>query len=109
VAGRFGDAGNEIVIEELSAGRGQLHRDERRPACAADGLSQDHKRLRDGDAGRTPAAWVRTRPHPGDWLEVHARVMREVIEPTIRDWPPTACHSSGFLCRFDDRRQRRQR
>jgi phosphoribosylamine--glycine ligase len=24
--------------------------------------SQDHKRLRDGDQGRTPAAWARIRP-----------------------------------------------
>ena len=62
--GQFGDAGNEVVIEEFLQG------EEASFIVMADGrnvlplaTSQDHKRADDGDAGpEHRAAWARTRP-----------------------------------------------
>ena len=61
--GQFGDAGNEVVIEEFLEG------EEASFIVMADGknvlplaTSQDHKRLKDGDQAPTRAAWARTRP-----------------------------------------------
>ena len=62
-AGRFGAAGDTIVVEEFLEG------EEASFIALVDGshvlplaTSQDHKRLRDGDEARTPAAWAPTRP-----------------------------------------------
>ena len=61
--GRFGDAGDEVVVEEFLAGRGsQLHRDGRRRArAAARDLAGPQAPAATAIPGPTPAAWAPTR------------------------------------------------
>jgi phosphoribosylamine--glycine ligase len=93
LAGRFGSAGDEIVIEEFLQG------EEASFIVICDGThalpmatSQDHKRIRDGDEGPNTGGMGAYSPAPVVTAEVHARVMREVIEPR-QDSRPTACPS----------------
>ena len=54
--------------------------------------SQDHKRLRDGDAGPNTGGMGAYSPAPIVTPTVHARVMREVIQPADpRHGAPRAC------------------
>ena len=46
--------------------------------------SQDHKRLRDGDAGPNTGGMGAYSPAPVVTPKIHARVMREIIVPTIQ-------------------------
>ena len=59
--------------------------------------SQDHKRLHDGDRGPTPAAWAPIRRPPWSRPAVHARVMREIILPTLRGMEHDGIPYTGFL------------
>ncbi len=58
--------------------------------------SQDHKRIGDADTGPTPAAW-RLLAAPVVTPEVHARVMREVIAPTVAGMKAAGHPYTGFL------------
>jgi phosphoribosylamine--glycine ligase len=96
--GRFGDAGEEIVIEEFLEG------EEASFIVMSDGkhvlpmaTSQDHKRLRDGDEGPNTGGMGAYSPAPVVTPDVHARVMREVIEPTIRGLAADGMPFVGFL------------
>jgi phosphoribosylamine--glycine ligase len=96
--GRFGDAGAEIVIEQF------LHGEEASFIVMADGKqalplasSQDHKRLRDGDAGPNTGGMGAYSPAPVLTSEVHTRVMREIIAPTIRGLSEDGMPYTGFL------------
>jgi phosphoribosylamine--glycine ligase len=82
--GRFGEAGNEIVIEEFLDG------EEASFIVMCDGRhvlpmasSQDHKRLRDDDAGPNTGGMGAYSPAPVVTAAVHERIMREVIDPTF--------------------------
>ena len=59
--------------------------------------SQDHKRLLDGDAGPNTGGMGAYSPAPVVTPDVHARVMREIVQPAIagmaKDGPPF----TGFL------------
>jgi len=97
-AGRFGDAGQEVVIEEFLPG------EEVSFIVMADGrnilplaTSQDHKRLRDGDAGPNTGGMGAYSPAPLVTDALHARIMREVIEPTIRGLAADGMPYVGFL------------
>ena len=46
--------------------------------------SQDRKRLRDGDRGPNTGGMGAYSPAPVVTPEIHARVMREIIMPTIQ-------------------------
>jgi phosphoribosylamine---glycine ligase len=63
---------------------GQLHRHGRRRARAALATSQDHKARGDGDTGPNTGGMGAYSPAPVVTPAVHARIMREVIEPTVR-------------------------
>ncbi len=96
--GRFGDAGNEIVIEEFLDG------EEASFIVMCDGAhvlpmasSQDHKRLKDGDAGPNTGGMGAYSPAPVVTPAVHARIMREVIEPTVRGLAADGMPFTGFL------------
>jgi phosphoribosylamine--glycine ligase len=96
--GRFGAAGTEVVIEEFLAG------EEASFIVIADGrhvlpfaTSQDHKRVGDGDTGPNTGGMGAYSPAPVVTPAVHARVMREVIEPTIRGLAADGMPYTGFL------------
>jgi phosphoribosylamine--glycine ligase len=98
LAGRFGDAGNEIVIEEFLDG------EEASFIVMCDGRhvlpmasSQDHKRLLDADAGPNTGGMGAYSPAPVVTPVVHARIMREVIEPTVRGLAADGMPFTGFL------------
>jgi phosphoribosylamine--glycine ligase len=96
--GRFGDAGSEIVIEEFLEG------EEASFIVLCDGRhalpmasSQDHKRLLDGDEGPNTGGMGAYSPAPVVTPEVHARVMREIIEPTLAGLAADGMPFTGFL------------
>jgi phosphoribosylamine--glycine ligase len=96
--GRFGSAGDEVVIEEFLPG------EEASFIVIADGqralpfaTSQDHKRRDDGDRGPNTGGMGAYSPAPVVTPAIHARVMREVIEPTIRGLAADGMPYTGFL------------
>lgn len=96
--GRFGGAGAEVVIEEFLEG------EEASFIVMADGehmlplaTSQDHKRLGDADTGPNTGGMGAYSPAPVVTPALHARIMREVIEPTIRGLAAEGLAYTGFL------------
>ena len=59
--------------------------------------SQDHKRLLDHDEGPNPGGMGAYSPAPVVTAQVHARVMREVILPTIKGMEKDGIPYTGFL------------
>jgi phosphoribosylamine--glycine ligase len=97
-AGQFAEAGREVVIEEFLEG------EEASFIVMADGrhilplaTSQDHKRLNDGDQGPNTGGMGAYSPAPVVTPALHARVMREVIEPAIRGLAAEGMPYTGFL------------
>jgi phosphoribosylamine--glycine ligase len=95
---RMGDAGARVVVEEFLDG------EEASFIVMADGkhvlamaTSQDHKRLRDGDTGPNTGGMGAYSPAPVVTPQIHARVMREVIMPTIRGMEKDGIVYTGFL------------
>jgi phosphoribosylamine--glycine ligase len=98
VGNKMGSAGARVVIEECLVG------EEASFIVLADGRnalalasSQDHKRLKDGDQGPNTGGMGAYSPAPVVTLEVHARVMREVIQPTINGMAADGIPYTGFL------------
>ena len=96
--GQFGAAGREVVIEEFLPG------EEASFIVIADGghvlplaTSQDHKRLKDGDAGPNTGGMGAYSPAPVVTAAQHARIMREVIEPAVRGLAADGMPYTGFL------------
>jgi phosphoribosylamine--glycine ligase len=94
----MGAAGARVVIEECLEG------DEASFIVLADGLhalplasSQDHKRLLDADRGPNTGGMGAYSPAPVVTPAVHARVMREVIDPAIAGMRADGMPYSGFL------------
>lgn len=94
----FGDAGARVVIEEFLEG------EEASFISIVDGqvalpmaTSQDHKRVGDGDSGPNTGGMGAYSPAPVVTPEVHARVMREVVEPTVRGMREDGTTFTGFL------------
>ena len=95
---RYGDAGARIVIEEFWAG------EEASFIVMCDGknvlplaTSQDHKRLKDHDEGPNTGGMGAYSPAPIVTPEMHARVMREIINPTIHGMAKDGIVFTGFL------------
>ncbi|MCP2936470.1 phosphoribosylamine--glycine ligase, partial [Salmonella enterica subsp. enterica serovar Typhimurium] len=59
--------------------------------------SQDHKRLLDGDAGPNTGGMGAYSPAPVVTPEIHARVMREVIQPVLTGMALDGLPFTGFL------------
>lgn len=96
--GKLGEAGRRIVIEQYLEG------EEASFIVLADGRhalalasSQDHKRLLDGDRGPNTGGMGAYSPAPVVTPEVHARVMREVIQPAISGMEREGTPYVGFL------------
>lgn len=95
---RFGDAGSRVVIEDFLEG------EEASYIVMVDGkhvlamaTSQDHKRIGDGDTGPNTGGMGAYSPAPVVTDEVHARVMQQVIEPTVRGMAMEGNPYTGFL------------
>ncbi|KFL37309.1 phosphoribosylamine--glycine ligase [Arenimonas donghaensis] len=94
----FGEAGSRVVIEEFLDG------EEASFISMVDGevalamaTSQDHKRVGDGDTGPNTGGMGAYSPAPVVTPEVHARIMREVVEPTVRGMAADGVPFTGFL------------
>ena len=81
---KMGSAGSRVVIEDFLDGEEAsfIVRVDGRHALAL-ATSQDHKRLRDGDVGPNTGGMGAYSPAPVVTPSVHAKVMREVINPAI--------------------------
>jgi len=97
-AGRFGKAGDRVVVEEFLEG------EEASFIAMVDGqhvlplaTSQDHKRLRDDDEGPNTGGMGAYSPAPVVTPEIHDRVMREVMWPTVRALADENTPYVGFL------------
>jgi phosphoribosylamine---glycine ligase len=95
---KLGDAGARVVIEEFLAG------EEASFIVMVDGKhvlplasSQDHKRLQDGDQGPNTGGMGAYSPAPIVTPQLHARVMREIILPTVRGMEKEGIRYTGFL------------
>ena len=94
----FGAAGARVVIEEFLDG------EEASFISIVDGntalpmaTSQDHKRVFDGDAGPNTGGMGAYSPAPVVTPVVHARVMREIVQPTVRGMAADGMPFTGFL------------
>ncbi len=95
---RFGDAGARVVIEEFLEG------EEASFIVMVDGkhilplaTSQDHKRLLDRDEGPNTGGMGAYSPAPIVTPQLHARVMREIIQPTVQGMAKDGIPYTGFL------------
>jgi phosphoribosylamine--glycine ligase len=98
VGNTMGSAGARVVIEDFLEG------EEASFIVMVDGRnvlplasSQDHKRLLDGDRGPNTGGMGAYSPAPVVTPEVHARVMREVIQPVVDGMEAEGAPFSGFL------------
>ncbi len=94
----FGAAGSRVVIEEFLDG------EEASFISMVDGqsvlpmaTSQDHKRVGDGDTGPNTGGMGAYSPAPVVTPEVELRIMREVVEPTVRGMAADGMPFTGFL------------
>jgi len=95
---RFGDAGARVIIEEFLEG------EEASFIVMVDGknilplaTSQDHKRLMDNDEGPNTGGMGAYSPAPIVTPQLHARVMREIILPTVQGMAKDGIPYTGFL------------
>ncbi|SEA54639.1 phosphoribosylamine--glycine ligase [Paraburkholderia sartisoli] len=94
----LGDAGARVVIEEFLEG------EEASFIVMVDGKhvlalasSQDHKRLLDADQGPNTGGMGAYSPAPIVTPQLHARVIREIIQPTVRGMEKEGIRFTGFL------------
>ena len=97
-SGQFGAAGSTVVIEEFLRG------EEASFIAIVSGehilplaTSQDHKRRDDGDRGPNTGGMGAYSPAPVVTDEIHRRVMREVMQPTVRGLIADGTPYIGFL------------
>ncbi|MBR7781464.1 phosphoribosylamine--glycine ligase [Undibacterium luofuense] len=95
---KLGDAGARVVIEEFLAG------EEASFIVMVDGknilalaTSQDHKRLLDNDEGPNTGGMGAYSPAPIVTPQLHARIMREIIVPTVQGMAKDGIVFTGFL------------
>jgi len=95
---KLGEAGARVVIEECLQG------EEASFIVLVDGehvlamaTSQDHKRLLDNDQGPNTGGMGAYSPAPVVTPELHARIMREVIHPTVQGMAKDGIPYTGFL------------
>ncbi len=94
----LGAAGSRVVIEEF------LNGEEASFIVVANGsqyvplaTSQDHKRILDGDRGPNTGGMGAYSPAPVVTPQIHARVCKEVIEPTLAGMIAEGNPFTGFL------------
>jgi len=94
----FGDAGHRVVIEEFLGG------EEASFICMVDGqnilpmaTSQDHKARDNGDIGPNTGGMGAYSPAPIVDEQMHARIMQQVIQPTVAGMQNEGYPFTGFL------------
>lgn len=94
----FGEAGSQVVIEEFLDG------EEASFIVMVDGknvepmaTSQDHKRVGENDTGLNTGGMGAYSPAPVVTPEIHSRIMREVIYPTVNGMAEEGNVYTGFL------------
>ena len=94
----FGEAGRRVVVEEFLRG------EETSFIVMVDGrhilslaTSQDHKAINNGDTGPNTGGMGAYSPAPVVTPEIHDRIMREVIEPTVNGMALEGYPYIGFL------------
>ncbi|MFA7665456.1 MAG: phosphoribosylamine--glycine ligase [Burkholderiaceae bacterium] len=98
VSASMGEAGARVVIEEFLAGEEAsfiVMVDSRHVLPLAS--SQDHKRLRDGDQGPNTGGMGAYSPAPVVTPDIHGRVLREIIKPTVEGMAADGIPFTGFL------------
>ena len=95
---KFGDAGHRVVIEQFLVG------EEASFIALVDGrnvlpmaTSQDHKARDDGDTGPNTGGMGAYSPAPVVTDEIHARIMEQVILPTVQGMAEDGNEYLGFL------------
>jgi len=95
---KLGAAGARVVIEEFLTG------EEASFMVMVDGknilplaTSQDHKRLLDADLGPNTGGMGAYSPAPVVTPAIHAKVMREIIKPTVEGMAKDGIPYTGFL------------
>jgi phosphoribosylamine--glycine ligase len=95
---KFGDAGARVVVEEFLTG------EEASFICMVDGKnilpmasSQDHKARDNGDKGPNTGGMGAYSPAPVVTREIHDRIMKEVIRPTVDGMAAEGNDYTGFL------------
>ncbi len=94
----FGDAGNEVIIEEFLPG------EEASFIAFTDGTtilplptSQDHKAVYEGDTGPNTGGMGAYSPAPVVTPELHEQVMEKVMMPTVKALAAEGCPYKGML------------
>lgn len=95
---KFGQAGAKVVIEDYLEG------EEASFIVMVDGknilplaTSQDHKRLLDRDQGPNTGGMGAYSPAPIVTPQLHAKIMREIITPTVKGMEKDGIVYTGFL------------
>lgn len=95
---KLGSAGARVVIEDFLDG------EEASFIVLVDGknvlpmaTSQDHKRIGDGDTGPNTGGMGAYSPAPVVTPDIHAKVMRDIILPTVRGMAADGIPFTGFL------------
>jgi phosphoribosylamine--glycine ligase len=97
-AARFGRAGERLVIEECLQGPEVSYfvlSDGSRALPL--GTAQDHKRIHDDDLGPNTGGMGAFAPSPLVDLDLHTRVMREIVDPVISGMAAEGYPFKGFL------------
>ncbi len=96
--GGFGDAGAQVVIEEFMQG------EEASFFALTDGKNivrfgsaQDHKRVGEGDTGPNTGGMGAYSPAPVLTADLEDRVMRDIIEPTVKTMAAEGMAYNGVL------------
>ena len=95
---RLGSSGARVVIEDFLEGEEAsfiVMSDGRHALALA--TSQDHKRLLDGDRGPNTGGMGAYSPAPVVTPTLHAKVMREIIQPTLQGMAADGIPYTGFL------------
>jgi phosphoribosylamine--glycine ligase len=97
-ANRFGEAGHRVVIEEFLSG------EEASYICIVDGeqvlpmaSSQDHKSRDNGDLGPNTGGMGAYSPAPVLSADIEARVIQDIILPTVKGMNAEGNRYRGFL------------
>jgi phosphoribosylamine--glycine ligase len=95
---KLGEAGSRVVIEEFLEG------EEASFIVLVDGknilplaTSQDHKRLKDKDEGPNTGGMGAYSPAPVVTTDLHAKILREIVVPTVNGMRNDGIPFTGFL------------